>query len=59
MQPWKAAYDKDYTWLGDVITKHYHGDDSDVKVLIGGMLARTRGWTVVSMKNDWKNVFAN
>ena len=22
-QPWKAAYEKDYAWLGDVITKHY------------------------------------
>jgi hypothetical protein len=22
-QPWKAAYGKDYHWLGDVITKHY------------------------------------
>ena len=27
-QPWKAAYEKDYGWLGDAITKHYHGDDS-------------------------------
>ena len=32
-QPWKAAYEKDYAWLGGVVTKHYHGDDSDVKVL--------------------------
>src|SRR5262245_14588480 len=37
-QPWKAAYTKDYAWLGNVITKHYQGDDSDVKVLVGGML---------------------
>ena len=27
-QPWKAAREKDYAWLGEVITKHYHGDDS-------------------------------
>src|SRR5262245_47719170 len=26
-QPWKAAREKDYAWLGDVITKHYRGDD--------------------------------
>ena len=26
-QPWKAAYEKDYGWLGETITKHYHGDD--------------------------------
>ncbi|MEJ1111401.1 HAD family hydrolase [Kribbella sp. CCNWLW201] len=37
-QPWQAARDKDYAWLGGVITRHYHGDDRDVKVLLGGML---------------------
>lgn len=37
-QPWQAAYNKDYAWLGNVITKHYQGDDSDVKVLMGGLL---------------------
>ena len=37
-QPWRAAYDKDYAWLGGVIEKHYAGDDSDVKVLLGGVL---------------------
>jgi FMN phosphatase YigB (HAD superfamily) len=42
-QPWKAAYDKDYDWLGGVITKHYHGDDSDVKVLLGGILQAFAG----------------
>jgi hypothetical protein len=45
-QPWKAAHEKDYSWLGDVITKHYQGDDSEVKVLIGGMLHSFAGWTV-------------
>ena len=25
-QPWKAVSEKDYKWLGDVITKHYDGD---------------------------------
>jgi phosphoserine phosphatase len=37
-QPWQAARDRDYAWLGNVITKHYHGDESDVKVLMGGIL---------------------
>jgi len=45
-QPWKAAHDKDYRWLGDVITKHYRGDDSDVKVLMGGILQAFAGMTV-------------
>src|SRR5215510_2053835 len=37
-QPWKAAYEKDYGWLGDAMTKHYEGDDSDVRVLIAGVM---------------------
>ena len=27
-QPWKAAWEKDFEWLGAVVTKHYQGDDS-------------------------------
>src|SRR5262245_6232636 len=45
-QPWKAAREKDYRWLGDVITKHYHGDDSDVKVLLAGILQAFAGMSV-------------
>jgi phosphoserine phosphatase len=45
-QPWKAAWDRDYGWLGDVITKHYQGDDSDVKVLMGGILQAFAGMDV-------------
>jgi haloacid dehalogenase-like hydrolase len=45
-QPWKAAYERDYAWLGEVITKHYHGDDADVKVLMGGTLRAFGGMTV-------------
>jgi phosphoglycolate phosphatase-like HAD superfamily hydrolase len=45
-QPWKAAYEKDYAWLGDVITKHYHGDDTEVKILIGGILKAFGGMSV-------------
>jgi phosphoserine phosphatase len=45
-QPWKAAHEKDYAWLGGVITKHYHGDDSDVKVLMGGILQAFAGMNV-------------
>jgi phosphoserine phosphatase len=45
-QPWKAAYEKDHAWLGGVIEKHYAGDDSDVKVLLGGILQAFAGQTV-------------
>jgi phosphoserine phosphatase len=45
-QPWKAAHEKDHAWLSGVITKHYAGDDTDVKVLMGGILQAFAGWTV-------------
>ncbi len=45
-QPWKAAREQDYRWLGDAITKHYHGDESDVKVLIAGILQAFAGLSV-------------
>jgi phosphoserine phosphatase len=37
-QPWKASYEKDYAWLGQAMIKHYHGDDSDVRLLMGAMV---------------------
>jgi phosphoserine phosphatase len=45
-QPWKAAYEQDHVWLGNAITKHYHGDDNDVKVLMGGIIRAFAGMTV-------------
>jgi haloacid dehalogenase-like hydrolase len=45
-QPWKAAHERDYAWLGDAITKNYQGDDSQVKVLMGGILQAFAGQTV-------------
>ena len=32
-QPYKAAYTGDLKWLGDAVTKHYQGDDTDLKPL--------------------------
>ena len=45
-QPWKAAWERDYRWLGEAITKHYHGDDSQVKVLMGALLHAFAGQSV-------------
>ena len=45
-QPWKAAYERDHHWLGEVITRHYHGDDTDLKVLMGGILQAFAGMDV-------------
>ncbi len=36
-QPWRAAYRKEYDWLGDAMVKHYKGDDSDLRVLVGAI----------------------
>jgi phosphoglycolate phosphatase-like HAD superfamily hydrolase len=36
-QPYKAAYTKDLTWLGRAVVNHYHGDDGDLKMLIGAL----------------------
>lgn len=44
-QPWKAAREKDYAWLGAAITKHYQGDDSDLKIVMGGILRAFGGMT--------------
>ena len=38
-QPWKAVVEKDYAWLGGVITKHYRGDDGDLQEMAGGLLS--------------------
>jgi phosphoserine phosphatase len=45
-QPWKAAHEHDYAWLGNAITKHYHGDDADVTLLMGGILQAFAGMSV-------------
>jgi phosphoglycolate phosphatase-like HAD superfamily hydrolase len=46
LQPWQAAYHRDYAWLGSVVTKHYLGDDSDVKTLVDGILKAFAGMSV-------------
>ena len=51
-QPWKAAKDRDYAWLGTVVDKHYHGDDSDVKVLLGGILKSFAGMTMDTYQEE-------
>ncbi len=38
-QPYKAAVDGDLQWFGDAVTKHYQGDDSDIKVLAAAVLS--------------------
>jgi phosphoserine phosphatase len=45
-QPWKAAYERDYGWLGALIAEHYAGDDRNVRVLAAGVLAAFDGISV-------------
>jgi phosphoserine phosphatase len=45
-QPWRAASEEDYAWLGGAIDKHYAGDDSDLEVLMAGILQAYAGLTV-------------
>jgi phosphoserine phosphatase len=45
-QPWKAAHERDYAWLGKVLDDHYAGDDTNVRTLLGGVLAAYQGISV-------------
>jgi len=45
-QPWKAAYERDYDWLGAVMTEHYAGNDTNVRTLAAGILAAYEGISV-------------
>jgi phosphoserine phosphatase len=45
-QPWKAAYERDYGWLGGAVTHHYRGDDAPIRQLLGGIMKAFEGMTV-------------
>jgi phosphoserine phosphatase len=45
-QPWKAAYERDYAWLGNVLAEHYAGDDTNVGTLLAGVVAAYAGISV-------------
>ena len=38
-QPYQAAYQHDLKWMGAAMVKHYHGDDSDLKLLMEAVTA--------------------
>jgi len=44
--PWKAAWEKDFDWLGGAVTKHYQGDDSDFHIFLKGILSLSKGVAV-------------
>jgi phosphoglycolate phosphatase-like HAD superfamily hydrolase len=45
-QPYKAAVSGDLNWFGGAITKHYQGDDSDLKMLAGAVMSLHESMTV-------------
>ena len=51
-QPWRAAYHRDYGWLGRAVTRHYEGDDAEAKVLMAGVLQAFRGWPVEDYERE-------
>jgi phosphoglycolate phosphatase-like HAD superfamily hydrolase len=45
-QPYVAAASGDLGWFADAVTQHYDGDDSRLKVVVGGILSAYQGLTV-------------
>jgi phosphoserine phosphatase len=51
-QPYKAAVERDYRWLGEAMVKHYHGDDADLGLLMGAVQTAFEGMTVQAFSDD-------
>ena len=45
-QPWKAVSEHDLQWIGNAITKHYRGDDSDLHEMADGLMQAYAGTSV-------------
>jgi phosphoglycolate phosphatase-like HAD superfamily hydrolase len=45
-QPYHAAASGDLHWFGDAITKHYQGDDDDLRILAAAVLSLHEAMTV-------------
>jgi phosphoglycolate phosphatase-like HAD superfamily hydrolase len=58
-QPYKAAAEGDLKWFGEAVTKHYQGDDSDVKPLVGAILTAHHEITVEEHANRVNTFFAD
>jgi phosphoglycolate phosphatase-like HAD superfamily hydrolase len=58
-QPWQAAWEKDFDWLGGVIIKHYQGDDSELQVLLAGTLSLSEGQAVEQVEAAARDFIEN
>jgi phosphoserine phosphatase len=54
-QPYKAAVERDYHWLGEAMVKHYRGDDSDLGLLMKAVESAFEAMTVESFSADVTN----
>jgi hypothetical protein len=36
-QPYQAAVERDYQWLAEAVVNHYHGDDTDMRLLMSAV----------------------
>jgi len=58
-QPWQAAWDKDFDWLGGAVTKHYQGDDRDFLIFLGGILGLAKDQPVEMVEEAARQFIEN
>jgi phosphoglycolate phosphatase-like HAD superfamily hydrolase len=58
-QPYKAAFEGNLKWLGDAVTKHYQGDDTDLKTLVAAVLTAHEAITVEEHRSRVEAFFAD
>ena len=51
-QPYKAAVERDYRWLGEAMVNHYHGDDADLGLLMAAVETAFGGMTVEAFSDE-------
>ncbi len=51
-QPWKAAHERDFGWLAQVMDEHYAGDDTNVQTVGAGVVAAFANITVDQFEAD-------
>jgi hypothetical protein len=51
-QPYRAALDREYHWLGEDMTKHYHGEDADLGLLMAAVESAFEGMTVQAFSEE-------
>jgi phosphoserine phosphatase len=57
-QPFKAAYEQDFGWLGAAMSKHYEGDDSDLRLVMGAVGEAFGGMSVEDYAAEVGTFFA-